>query len=152
MKSEMKPIITAALCLAVLAGCSSGENLPDVNAGKCSPDFTATIGGVQTRAFDRQWEAGDEIGISGGSYTNVCHLTKEGDGRFTVKTPGSEIYFQDEGEVTFTAIIRGTVSKQPRQSAPTHGRRHIRKASTSSGHRLQARKRLPRWLLLSRTE
>lgn len=103
MKSEMKPIITAALCLAVLAGCSSGENLPDVNAGKCSPDFTATIGGVQTRAFDSSWEAGDEIGISGGSYTNVCHLTKEGDGRFTVKTPGSEIYFQDEGEVTFTA-------------------------------------------------
>ena len=58
---------------------------------------------MQTRAFDSSWEAGDEIGISGGSYTNVCYLTKDGDGRFTVKTPGDEIYFQDESEVTFTA-------------------------------------------------
>lgn len=102
MKSKMKPLFTATLFLAVLAGCSSEENEPNVNDGKCSPDFTATIGN-QTRAFDRQWETDDEIGISGGSYTNVCYLTKAADGKFTVKTPGYEIYFQGEDEVTFTA-------------------------------------------------
>lgn len=103
MKSKMKPLITSALCLAVLAGCRGGENGPDENAVRRGPDFTATIGDAQTRALDSSWETGDEIGISGGSYTNVCYLTKDGDGRFTVKTPGDEIYFQDESEVTFTA-------------------------------------------------
>jgi len=60
-------------------------------------DFTKITEGADAG----KWEAavrlfgiaGDEIGISGGSYTNVCYLTKDGDGRFTVKTPGDEIYF-----------------------------------------------------------
>lgn len=103
MRKTTEHVIAAALTLVTLAGCGNDDIGPDAGVGKNCPDFTATIGGVQTRAFDSSWEAGDEIGISGGSYTNVCHLTKEGDGRFTVKTPGSEIYFQDEGEVTFTA-------------------------------------------------
>lgn len=103
MSKTTKHLIAAALTLVTLAGCGSDDIRPDTGTGKCRPDFTATIGGVQTRASDRQWEAGDEIGISGGSYTNVCYLTKDGDGRFTVKTPGDEIYFQDEDEVTFTA-------------------------------------------------
>lgn len=103
MRKITEHVIAAALTLVTLAGCGSDDIGPDVSAKKDRPDFTATIGGTQTRASDWQWEAGDEIGISGGFRTNVCHLTKEGDGRFTVKTPGDEIYFQDEGEVTFTA-------------------------------------------------
>lgn len=103
MRKTTEHVIAAALTLVTLAGCGSDDIGADAGTGKCRPDFTATIGGVQTRAFDSSWEAGDEIGISGGSYTNVCYLTKDGDGRFTVKTPGDEIYFQDESEVTFTA-------------------------------------------------
>lgn len=103
MRKTTEHVIAAALTLVTLAGCGSDDIGPDVSARKDSPDFTATIGGAQTRASDSNWEAGDEIGISGGIRTNVCYLTKDGDGRFTVKTPGDEIYFQDENEVTFTA-------------------------------------------------
>jgi len=103
MRKTTEHIIAATLALVTLAGCGSDDIGADAGTVKCRPDFTATIGGVQTRAFDRQWEAGDESGISGGGYANVCYLTKEGDGRFAVKTPGDEIYFQDEGEVAFTA-------------------------------------------------
>ncbi len=99
----MKALISAALCGAALAGCDTEDTAPEAVAGKLSPEFTAAIGDSQTRAFNRQWETGDEIGISGGGYTNVCHLTKDGDGRFTVKKPGGEIYFQSEDEVTFTS-------------------------------------------------
>lgn len=103
MRRTTEHVIAAALTLVTLAGCGSDDIGADAGTGKCRPDFTATIGGVQTRAFDSNWEIGDGIGISGGSYTNVCYHTKDGDGRFTVKTPGDEIYFQDEDEVTFTA-------------------------------------------------
>ena len=103
MKIKIKQLVLFLLGPVILAGCAGRENEPDVNARKQSPEFTAAIGDTPTRAFDRQWESGDEIGISGASGTNVCHLTKEGDGRFTVKTLGEEIYFQDDEEVVFTA-------------------------------------------------
>lgn len=103
MRKTTEHVIAAALALVTLAGCGSDDIGPDAGTGKCRPDFTATIGGARTRAFDSNWENGDVIGISGADRTNVCYLTKEGDGRFTVKTPGDEIYFQDEEEVTFTA-------------------------------------------------
>lgn len=103
MRKTTEHVIAAALTLVTLAGCGNDDIGPDAGVGKNCPDFTATIGGAQTRAFDSSWEAGDEIGISGGSYTNVCYFTKDGDGRFTVKTPGDEIYFQNEDEVAFTA-------------------------------------------------
>lgn len=103
MRKTTEHVIAAAVTLVTLAGCGSDDIGPDAGVGKDSPDFTATIGGASTRAFDSSWEAGDEIGISGGIRTNVCYLTKDGDGLFTVKTPGDEIYFQDDSEVTFTA-------------------------------------------------
>lgn len=103
MRKTTEHVIAAVLTLVTLAGCGSDDIGPDADVRKDSPDFTATIGSAQTRAFDSSWEAGDEIGISGGIRTNVCYLTKDGDGRFTVKTPGDEIYFQDDSEVTFTA-------------------------------------------------
>ena len=63
--------------------------------------------GIQTRAYDDQWEKGDLIGVSGMSggvpYTNVQYETINGDGNFTISNPGNEIYFQDGNTVTFTA-------------------------------------------------
>lgn len=100
----MKLFVAAVLCLATFAGCSREENGKYANGdGMSLPKFTATIDGLKTRAFDRQWEAGDEIGISADSYSNICYQTKDGDGKFSVKTPGYEIYFNPNEEVTFTA-------------------------------------------------
>lgn len=104
METKMKLFVAAVLCLAMFAGCSREENGKYANGdGMSLPKFTATIDGLKTRAFDRQWEAGDEIGISADSYSNICYQTKDGDGKFSVKTPGYEIYFNPNEEVTFTA-------------------------------------------------
>lgn len=102
MRTVSKHFIPTALVIMVLVGCGEVNNEPEVPGRKDCPDFTATIGGVQTRAFDRQWESGDAIGISGAKRTNVCYLTN-GDGNFTVQTPGDQIYFPDANEATFTA-------------------------------------------------
>lgn len=103
MRKATKYFITAAWAVITLAGCSNEGNEPNVNGRKDCPDFTATIGSVQSRAFDQSWESGDEIGITGANRTNVSYITNNGNGNFTVKTQGSQIYFQDDSEVTFTA-------------------------------------------------
>lgn len=58
----MKVTITGLLALAVFAGCSNDENLPggNDNNGRVALQVTS---GIQTRAYDDQWEAGDAIGI-----------------------------------------------------------------------------------------
>lgn len=104
----MRPIaiyfITAAMAAtAALAGCSDEDNSPDIYPPEAAPDFTATIDGASSRAYDDTWEAGDEIGISSGSRANVCYTTAEGDGRFAVAQAGRQIYFTDDSEETFTA-------------------------------------------------
>lgn len=59
---KMKVTITGLLALAVLAGCSNDENLPggNDNNGRVALQVTS---GIQTRAYDDQWEADDAIGI-----------------------------------------------------------------------------------------
>lgn len=98
-----KYLVSAALVLMTLAGCGSGDFEPDIDAGRVRPKFTATIGSAQSRAYDRSWDRGDKIGISCGSRNNVCHITNQGDGIFTVLTSGEQIYFDDAVELTFTA-------------------------------------------------
>ena len=103
MKNASKYLVTAAIAVMTLTACGNEDNEPAAAHRQDYPDFTATIGSVQSRAFDRSWERGDRIGISGAGRTNVSHLTDAGDVSFTVETPGDQIYFQDEHEVTFTA-------------------------------------------------
>lgn len=59
---KMKVTMTGLLALAVFAGCSNDENLPggNDNNGRVALQVTS---GIQTRAYDDQWEAGDAIGI-----------------------------------------------------------------------------------------
>ena len=102
-----KTIFMATLAAAVLTACNNDENNV-IDTGSSQATFTATIDGqVNTRAYDRTWEANDAIGISGTSgstvYTNVRYVTTGGNGDFTVGTPGNEIYYQDDNSVTFTA-------------------------------------------------
>lgn len=103
MRKAPKYFVTAALAVMTLAGCSNGNNEPYADDKKDNPDFTATIGGAQTRASEQSWEAGDKIGVSGCNRTNVCYITNDGDGSFKINTPGEEIFFQDDSEVVFTA-------------------------------------------------
>lgn len=58
----MKVTMTGLLTLAVLTGCSNDENLPggNDNDGRVALQVTS---GIQTRAYDDQWEANDAIGI-----------------------------------------------------------------------------------------
>lgn len=58
MRKTTEHVIAAAVTLVTLAGCGSDDIGPDAGVGKDSPDFTATIGGASTRAFDSSWEAG----------------------------------------------------------------------------------------------
>ena len=106
-KMKAKTIFMATLAAAVLTACNNDENNV-IDTGSSKATFTATIDGqVNTRAYDRTWEANDAIGISGTSgsttYTNVQYVTTGGNGNFTVGTPGNEIYYQDDNSVTFTA-------------------------------------------------
>ena len=104
-----KTILMATLAAAVLTACNNDENNV-IDTGSSQATFTAAIDGqVNTRAYDRTWEAGDAIGISGISggitYTNVQYITDSDgtSGNFTVGTQGNEIYYQDDNSVTFTA-------------------------------------------------
>ena len=106
---KAKIIFMATLAAAVLTACNNDENNV-IDTGSSQATFTAAIDGqVNTRAFDRTWEAGDAIGISGISggitYTNVQYITDSDgtSGNFTVGTQGNEIYYQDDNSVTFTA-------------------------------------------------
>lgn len=96
-------IAVAALALMTLTACGSDANGPEPAPLKESPDFTASIGDALSRALDDQWERADEIGISGAGRSNVCYSTADGDGVFTVRTTGDQIYFQNDDEVTFNA-------------------------------------------------
>lgn len=91
------------MALLLLTACGSENDSPVLSGD--APHFSATIEGHnRSRAFDTNWDSGDAIGISGKSgdvnYTNVQYTTT-GNGNFTAAA--SEIYFQDNNPVTFTA-------------------------------------------------
>lgn len=97
-------LLVATLAIA-LAGCNNNENeVPGTNDSRAT--FSAAIEG-QTRAYDQTWDKGDQIGITGTSgakaYANVAYQTTAGNGTFTVATSGSEIYYQNDEQVNFTA-------------------------------------------------
>ena len=89
----------AALLALSLAACNNEEITPN-------PDTRVALqvtSGIQTRAYDDQWEKGDEIGIFGftqgdastQAYTNVRYVTMGGDGAFT--PDGTTIYLPTDG-------------------------------------------------------
>jgi len=108
---KTKAILFSALAAATLASCSNDDNLlPEAGSGKAN--FSAIINGQpQSRAFDQTWEDGDHIGIScvtgEKTYTNVDYRHDNG-GNFTVNTEGSEIYYQSDDVVNFTAYYPWT--------------------------------------------
>lgn len=101
-ETKLLTLFTAALALAA---CSSSDERTSVS-DKVEAQFVATIDG-KTRAYDTYWDKADQIGVTGTSgekaYSNVAYQTAAGDGKFAAVSDGSEIYFQDDNTVSFTA-------------------------------------------------
>ena len=105
----------------VFAGCSGDENLPggEVNDGRVALQVSS---GIQTRAFDNQWEAGDQIGIFmlnngqntvADGYDNVPYRVASAGTGGKAFTPSSEvIYFPtNEDKRDFIAYYPYSASK-----------------------------------------
>lgn len=91
----------------VFAGCSGDENLPggEVNDGRVALQVSS---GIQTRAFDDQWEDDDRIGIFmlnngqntvADGYDNVPYrVTSAGEGGKAFSPSSEVIYFPTNGD------------------------------------------------------
>ena len=94
-----------------LSACSN-EEMP-VDDARVALQVTS---GIQTRAYDDQWEENDPIGIFGFTqgdapmeYSNVRYVTKSGNGTFT--PDGSTIYLPtDDSSLDFVAYYPHTTS------------------------------------------
>lgn len=99
-------LIAAAVLTFALAGCNNEEFVPDTGQSTGEARFSASIDAPATRAYNQEWDANDEIGISGTSgdvaYTNVRYFTANADGNFAPKNEADKIYYQTDAEVTFT--------------------------------------------------
>ena len=101
----MKKYIILAVTALSFAACTNDEVTTD---GEVVLKVNAAISGTATRASGSQWANGDEIGITGGIYTNRPYAYGSSTGRFTA-TAG-DIYFQDTNPVTFSAYYPYTAN------------------------------------------
>ena len=118
-------LVTAAVVATLaLAGCEKDEKDNTPVAAR----FTASIDGQQiSRAGGTAWTAGDQIGVTGTSgtteYVNILYNAGESqsDAPFTVVNDENAIYFQNAGEVTFTAYypFKGTEKIKPEKVTKT---------------------------------
>lgn len=94
-----KTFSTLALAALLLTACQNDEETMQTDT-RVALQVTS---GIQTRAYDDQWEKGDEIGIFGftqedapaQAYSNVRYVTRSGDGAFT--PDGTTIYLPTDG-------------------------------------------------------
>lgn len=108
-----KTFSAVALATLLLTACQNDEETMQTDA-RVALQVTS---GIQTRAFDNQWEKGDEIGIFGftqgdapaQAYPNVRYVTKSGNGTFT--PDGTTIYLPtDDSYLDFVAYYPHTTS------------------------------------------
>lgn len=94
-----KTFSAVALATLLLTACQNDEETMQTDT-RVALQVTS---GIQTRAFDNQWEKNDEIGIFGftqgdaptQAYSNVRYVTTGGNGRFT--PDGTTIYLPTDG-------------------------------------------------------
>lgn len=108
-----KTFSAVALATLLLTACQNDEETMQTDA-RVALQVTS---GIQTRAYDDQWEKGDEIGIFGftqgdaptQAYTNVRYVTTGGNGTFT--PDGTTIYLPtDDSYLDFVAYYPHTTS------------------------------------------
>ena len=94
-----KTFSAVALATLLLTACQNDEETMQTDA-RVALQVTS---GIQTRAYDDQWEEKDDIGIFGftqgdaptQAYSNVRYVTRSGDGAFT--PDGTTIYLPTDG-------------------------------------------------------
>lgn len=108
-----KTFSAVALAALLLTACQNDEETMQTDT-RVALQVTS---GIQTRAFDNQWEKNDEIGIFGftqgdaptQAYSNVKYVTAGGNGRFT--PDGTTIYLPvDDSYLDFVAYYPHTTS------------------------------------------
>lgn len=116
MKTRLLALATLALTLAACSNDDENNNQPVAR-------FSAEIDGATlTRAAGTSWDKNDPIGITAtgntdmSKYTNVKYITIDGDGNFT----GTPIYFQNTGDVTFTAYYPFTETSKMTEGVLTN--------------------------------
>ena len=106
-----KTFSAVALAALLLTACQNDEETMQTDT-RVALQVTS---GIQTRAFDNQWEKNDEIGIFGftqgdaptQAYSNVKYVTAGGNGRFT--PDGTTIYLPvDDSYLDFVAYYPHT--------------------------------------------
>ena len=109
-KKTFSAVVLAAL---LLTACQNDEEIMQTDT-RVALQVTS---GIQTRAYDDQWEENDDIGIFGftqgdastQAYSNVRYVTKSGNGTFT--PDGTTIYLPtDDSYLDFVAYYPHTTS------------------------------------------
>lgn len=102
MKAGMKAgFFTTIAFVTIFLGCSNSIKM--VQQDDMPPVKAVITAGINTRAFGDQWEAGDRIGISAGEFINIEYQSMNNDGIFTAVDPGSEISFETDETIQFSA-------------------------------------------------
>lgn len=102
----------------VLTACVDNDDKSEWNDGSQPVSFTSSIKGVNTRAVDTKWTAGDKVGIfmktangdlSAAIAVNKLHTTDES-GNLTASNADNALYYPANGSVDFIAYYPYTAS------------------------------------------
>lgn len=107
-----KFLFTGSLSLFALAACVSNDDKSEWNDGSQPISFTSSIQGLNTRAANAEWTAGDKVGIfmkaaggdlSAATAVNKLHTTDKS-GNLTAFNADNALYYPTEGgSVDFVA-------------------------------------------------
>lgn len=102
----------------ILTACVDNDDKSEWNDGSQPVSFTSSIKGVNTRAVDTKWTAGDKVGIfmktangdlSAAIAVNKLHTTDES-GNLTASNADNALYYPTNGSVDFIAYYPYTAS------------------------------------------
>lgn len=106
-----KFLFTGSLSLFALAACVSNDDKSEWNDGSQPINFTSSIQGLNTRAANAEWTAGDKVGIfmkaangdlSAATAVNKLHTTDKS-GNLTASNADNALYYPTDGSVDFVA-------------------------------------------------
>ena len=114
-----KFLFTGSLSLFALAACVSNDDKSEWNDGSQAINFTSSIQGLNTRAANAEWTAGDKVGIfmkaangdlSAATAANKLHTTDK-NGNLTASNAENALYYPTDGSsVDFVAYYPYVIS------------------------------------------